>query len=211
MKHNNTLSIPQVAKQLKKTRNTVYRYITTNKLKHEYSIVSGKKVIRVKESDLLKFCHKYNVSRYNDIDTDHDITDNITDTKPDTSEDIKQAINNAFLMYQKPLEEQALFVAGKLSTENQFLRAKVETLLQEMEQYKSLPGPAELESKDKTILLLQKEQEEKQKQIQSMEELHRQEIKQVRKQAEEREKAVIDECKRQMEEYINRPWYRKLF
>jgi len=158
MKHNNTLSIPQVAKQLKKTRNTVYRYITTNKLKHEYSIVSGKKVIRVKESDLLKFCHKYNVSRYNDIDTDHDITDNITDTKPDTSEDIKQAINNAFLMYQKPLEEQALFVAGKLSTENQFLRAKVETLLQELDQYKSLPGPADIEK-------IQKENQEKEKDL----------------------------------------------
>ena len=30
-------------------------------------------------------------------------------------------------------------------------------------------------------------------------------------QGEEREKAIIEECKRQMEEYINRPWYRKLF
>ena len=67
---------------------------------------------------------------------------------------------------QKPMEEQ--FLAGKLTQENQYLKQRLETVLQEnellREQVKLMTGPAELEIKDNTILLLQgelKSQQEK--------------------------------------------------
>jgi hypothetical protein len=76
----------------------------------------------------------------------------------------------------KSLEEQ---LAGKLTQENQCLKQKLETLLQEnellREEVKLLAGPAELETKDNTILLLRGElksqQEKHQKENESIQQV----------------------------------------
>ncbi len=79
-------------------------------------------------------------------------------------EAIFQAISQQQNQLMKPMEEQALYIAGKLSTENQFLKDRLETLRQEnellREQVKILPAPADLENKESAILKLQKEKED---------------------------------------------------
>ena len=59
---------------------------------------------------------------------------------------IKDVIEAERGQLMKPLEDQALYRLGRMEQENIFLKAKVETLLQELDQYKSLPGPGELEA-----------------------------------------------------------------
>jgi len=80
---------------------------------------------------------------------------------------IKDVIEAERAQLMKPLEDQSLYRLGRMEQENIFLKAKVETLLQELEQYKSLSGPVELEAwqKEKEDLLsraeaIQKENEE---------------------------------------------------
>lgn len=150
---------------------------------------------------------------------------------------IFQAITKQQSQLMKPIEDQALYRLGRMEQENTFLRAKVETLLQEIEQYKALPLPVD-QVKEKL--------QEQEKQIQNMEDSHRRELQQVKIQAEEekektltvlqaqitdlqqekeafkiqaekekaeaeeREKQMADAWRKELEE-ARRPWYRKLF
>lgn len=140
----------------------------------------------------------------------------------------------------KPLEQQSLVLVGELRNEVKHLRAEKDALLQEneflKEQMKALPGPAELERKENTILLLQKEKEDIQsragtiqketeeklkqseeihmKELEARNEIHRQELQQVWKQAEEEGKnylATIEELKKRLQAEEQKPWYKKLF
>lgn len=86
---------------------------------------------------------------------------------------VQKSIDNYFDTKQtqlmKPLEEQSMFLAGKLTNENQFLKQRLETVLEENkqlnEQLKALPGPAEsiqqiITENTQNLNLLQKEKEE---------------------------------------------------
>jgi len=83
-------------------------------------------------------------------------------------ESMREVIEEFFEVKQsqlmKPIEEQALYRLGILETEVKHLLAEKETLRHEnellREQVKALPGPGELETKENTILLLQKEKED---------------------------------------------------
>lgn len=197
MKKKDTLTIPEVARQLQKTINTVYRYIKSGKLKSESIVISGKKVIRIKEQDLVKFCNAFNISRYNnDISDDmfNDISEYNTDKHSDISEEIKQAVNNSLSLYHKDFLEK-VFNAGVLTKENQFLKERLETVLQEnellREQVKALPDLKTIQEKEKDLIIqielerkekedlksigetIQRKQEEKLKQS---EEIHRKEL-----------------------------------
>jgi len=145
---------------------TLYKAVQRGILPIEYDIVRGKKVKKIKKTDIVRTFNILDstilhdrisditpgITQYNTIEYDR-ISDIV-------KENIKKVIEDKQSQLMKPLEEQALFISGKLTQENLFLKAKVETLLQELEQYKALPGPAELETKENTILLLQKEKEE---------------------------------------------------
>ncbi len=254
MKKKDTLTIPQVARQLNKTTNTIYRYIKSNKLKYEYVVISGKKVIRIKESELIRFCNAYDISRYN-VDTSEDMLNDISEDNkvitPDISEQVKEAVNNALSLYHKDFLEQ-VFNAGLLTRDNQFLKERVEVLHNEnivlQDNLRALPDLKTIEEKEKDLITqIELERQEKadllsmtEEQKKNTEELHRQDIEKVKNeveqakqesltvlqlqitdlqreketlllQVEQEKKDIIEECKRQLEEYMNKPFWKKLW
>ena len=97
---------------------------------------------------------------------------------PFTDEKLRESIRDVIEDYfetkqtqlMKPLEKQSLFIAGKLTQENQFLKEKVETLLREIDLYKALPNPSEelskdLQEKEETLNKLKKEKKRSRIQI----------------------------------------------
>jgi hypothetical protein len=115
--------------------------------------------------------------------------------KVNLKENIREVIEEYFESKQtqlmKPIEEQSIFIAGKLSQENIFLKQKIETLLQELELYKALPGPPDsinkiLVENDQNLTLVKKEKEELQsRMLQEKAELE------ARLKAEVEEKSII--------------------
>ena len=184
-----------------KSKTTIFRYIKKGKLKSETQVTQGNTTYFVEKEELEQFLNR-EVTPGNT----HHVTQGIT---PDNIQAIvKDTIDKTITQMARPMEEQALFIAGKLSSENQFLKERLETLRQEnellREQVKALPD----------LQAIQKETEEKQKQIQNMEELHRQELQQVKKEAEDEQKnylATIEELKNRLQAEEKKPWYRKLF
>lgn len=179
MLNSDTYTIPEVASILKKTNNTIYRYIKQGKLKCDNIVISGKKVVRVKELELERFCNKYNISRY------------ISNTSGDTTSDISDS-NMSLSVFQKDFLDK-IFNAGMITSENKFLKERLETVLSEnmdlREKLKSLPDMRDIEKKDKEII----------------------ELKDRLLQVEQEKKDIIEECKRQLEEYINKPFWKKLW
>ena len=199
MKH--PLSIQDIVMITGKSKTTIFRYIKKGKLKSETQVTQGNTTYFVEKEELEQFLNR-EVTPGNT----HHVTQGIT---PDNIQAIvKDTIDKTITQMARPMEEQALFIAGKLSSENQFLKERLETLRQEnellREQVKALPD----------LQAIQKETEEKQKQIQNMEELHRQELQQVKKEAEDEQKnylATIEELKNRLQAEEKKPWYRKLF
>ncbi|HNR65870.1 MAG TPA: hypothetical protein PKJ95_06230, partial [Atribacterota bacterium] len=218
---------PEVARLTGKTVNTIYRYIRNDKLRYNRVIYQGREVYRIEKKELQRV-FKCNISGdISDISEDitGDISSDISKDTSDISEDkiqraIEKAISQQQAVFLKPIEDQALYRLGRMEQENSFLKAKVETLLQELDQYKSLPGPAdiekmqkenqekekdliiqiELERKEKTDLLSrEKETEEKhRRELSELEtrqeeqnELHREELQQTWKQAEDEQKNYL--------------------
>jgi len=75
-------------------------------------------------------------------------------------ENIKQAIEKEQKAIVKPIEEQTLFIAGALTKENEFLKQKIDSLLDEIEKYKAFPdnlSSLQKENIDITNKLLEKE------------------------------------------------------
>lgn len=176
MKH--PLSIQDIVMITGKSKTTIFRYIKKGKLKSETQVTQGNTTYFVEKEELEQFLNR-EVTPGNT----HHVTQGIT---PDNIQAIvKDTIDKTITQMARPMEEQALFIAGKLSSENQFLKERLETLRQEnellREQVKALPD----------LQAIQKEQEEKhrielEEQQKNMEELHRQELEKVKTQAEER-------------------------
>jgi hypothetical protein len=156
-------------------------------------------------------------------------------TKSDIKELFQELVQEQNTLIMKPLEEQALYRLGILENEVKHLQAEKEVLRQEnealREQTKALPDKKEYETlkeeyerrgllirgmemelKEKEDLLSRaetsrKEQEENEKRITSLEELHLQELEQVKKKMEEEQKTIVDAWKKELEE-ARRPWYK---
>lgn len=236
MKH--PLSIQDIVMITGKSKTTIFRYIKKGKLKSETQVTQGNTTYFVEKEELERFLNREvtpgNTPHVTPSDTQ--VTPGIT---PENIQSIvKDTIDKTITQMARPMEEQALFIAGKLSTENQFLKERLDTLRQEndllREQVKALPDfqreqdtlkvqvgalereKADLLSRGETI---QKEQEEKHRSEleelkKSMEEARRQELEQAREQAEEEGKnylATIEELKKRLEAEEKRPWYRRLF
>ena len=60
-------------------------------------------------------------------------------TLPDIKEIVKEAIQEQQSAIMKPLEQQALYRLGRVEQENEFLKQKLDTVLQELEKLKALP------------------------------------------------------------------------
>jgi len=221
-------TIQDIIRLTRISQNTLYRYIRQGKIKTIKMIKSGKQVITIEKQELERFLgYPVKGDTTNDsIDTTTGKQDTIsgsiydkTLTKSDIKELFQELIQEQNTLIMKPMEEQSLYRLGRVEQENSFLKAKVETLLQELEQYKSLPGPADVEKwqKEKEDLLyraetIQKDQDsrhkvELEKQKKDIEEAHRQELEQIKSQAEEEKKQIAETWRKELEE-ARRPWWK---
>jgi len=153
MKHNETqFTIEEVADISGKSKNSIYRYIKIGKLKTARIDRAGRSGHVVDAKDLESFLgyklkHKQTQTQTQTSDSNtmkHNETQSLEET-------INKAIQHAIFQQTqhlvKPLEEQALFIAGKVTQENHDLREKLELIRQEnellREAMKALPGPVE--------------------------------------------------------------------
>ncbi len=147
MLKSDTYTIPEVASILKKTNNTIYRYIKQGKLKCDNIVISGKKVVRIKELELERFCNKYNISRY------------ISNTSDSITGDISDS-NMSLSVFQKDFLDK-IFNAGMITSENKFLKERLETVIEENKELqnaiKALPDTEEYSSLKEQLKNIEKE------------------------------------------------------
>lgn len=184
------LTIREASLLIRKSEGLLYRYIREGKLKVQSCSVKVqgkfKEVKRLKKQDIIDFFGLSSEQVLNNYSNSSEQLQNNYNkssehVQPLTRETIKEVIEDYFqdreTRLMKPLEEQSLFLAGKLQAENQFLKDRLETVLQELEEVrasiKALPGPpveiaARLEEQDRQIgeleksrIELQERQEEK--------------------------------------------------
>ena len=169
-------TIKEIAEITGKSDTTIYRYLKKGKIPFFTVEKDGQTIYQVKKSDIESFLghiveddektvtHNEETISHNEKTVTHNEKPFFQFNQENLQEAIFQAISQQQNQLMKPMEEQALYIAGKLSTENQFLKDRLETLRQEnellREQVKILPAPADLENKESAILKLQKEKED---------------------------------------------------
>jgi len=252
------ISIKDATELTGKSESTIYRNIRQGKIKCQSKQLNGKKDTRVVIDDLIKIFklpasqmpinHQPDASQV-PVNHQSNASQVPVDYLPNASqmlftdeklrESIKDVIEDYFETKQtqlmKPLEEHAIFIAGKLTNENQFLKEKIETLLQEINIYKALPGPPEeinkqfqqkeniinelrtekeevrttleIEKKEKESILNQLEQEltELQKKEKELTDLK------IHLEEKEKEQLVIVEAWKKRVDELEKPWWKKIF
>ena len=137
------------------SRNFLYREIKKGKIKTVEVEQAGRKIKALEKSELERILGREISESQENIKETQEGEKKIFSESPSsqiTEETIEKAIEKAFLSREnqimKPIEEQALYLAGKFETENKFLREKLEVFREEnealRENMKSLPGPGEL-------------------------------------------------------------------
>ncbi len=156
--NNNYITIGEAVKISGKSISSLYRLIKSGKLTSSKVEINGKQVITIKREDLARILpnsSNQSVISDNQSDIHAVISDNQSSNHMEISEKVLQVMEEFFDRKQaeilKPMEQQALYLAGSLSKENQFLKERLETVLNE---YK------ELQDKMKALPDLQKEKED---------------------------------------------------
>lgn len=163
--NNGLLTLNEICVMTGKSYTSVLRYVKSGKLKSITMTIQGKPCYKVKRVDLERFIEKHGISMNIHGENDRISMNNQGISMKETfKEVVKETIAEERNQLMKPIEEQALYRLGILENEVKHLQAEKATLRQEnellREQVKALPGPAELETKENIILLLQKEKEE---------------------------------------------------
>lgn len=188
------ITIKETSKLYNINLNTLYRYIQKGKIKTIQQMKRGKKVQLIERVEIERFLGFTN--KYNGVT----MTDNISNENSDNTIQLDTIKDN--------IEAMALYRLGKIESEYKFLQERYETVIQENtilnEKIKELPD------KD----MYNRVQEENEVKIKELNELHHEEIEQVKKQAEEEQKdllATIEELKKRLQEEQSKSWFRKLF
>jgi len=220
------LTIKEAAEFTGLKTNTIYKHIKKRKLPSLDVNEQGVAVKKVREADLVRVygigVHKRQWAssdvQWTAMDKSMDGNGHPPPSTHITKIEIREVIEEFFEAKQtqlmKPMEEMALYKVGQLENELNHLQAEKANLLQELEQYKALPGPVdkvieELSSSREAVM----EMELKRKAID--EELEQVKIK---LQAEEQSKRdleaqmteVVDAWKKRVEE-LEKPWWKKLW
>ena len=161
MEEDKLLTIPEAAELVNTSMTTIYRYMRKGKLHFSTLEKHGKNIKVVSKQAVLKAFEIGDISRVEKHGKNMKKHVEIP-----TLENINKVIQEAILAQEKtltkPLEKQAMFLAGKYEAENKFLQEKNETLLQEItdlkEAMKALPDLQEVER-------LKKEKEEQEKNL----------------------------------------------
>jgi len=187
---------------------TIYKGIKQGRIQYKTVEDNNKTVKKVLKSDILKlFSNEYKTTLDQSIrPSNTQVEDGIRLAKDDMKQVIEEVLEAKQSQLMKPIEEQALYRLGRIEQENTFLKAKVETLLQELEQYKSLPGPADVEKIQKENqekekdLIIQIEMERKEKEdLKSIGETIRQETEEKLKQSEEIHRKELEAHRAELE------------
>lgn len=198
MSHNGNVTIKEAARLLDISEKTLSRYVQKGRILSETVQDRGRKRKYFKIETLERFRKEYcpgqSETNSSHVQDSPEETETVGDSPGQSRTNIKTLIKEAITEQQsqlmRPLEQQALFVAGKLTQENQELKERLETLRQENELYReqirALPGPSEMEK-------VKAEYEEK--------------LSLAREQA-EREKIEIVEAWKKELEMSKRPWYK---
>jgi len=154
-------TIKEAARVYELNINTLYKYIQQGKINAQYYTIKGKKIKKITKLDIEQFLGINCKVKSNDMQQDtildnqqntiksngfnqNPITDNLI-TKDNLKEVFKDFIEEQKAEWIKPLEEHALVKYGALSTENKFLKDRLETVIEEnnflQEAMKALPGP----------------------------------------------------------------------
>jgi excisionase family DNA binding protein len=184
MGKNGLLTLQEAAAFTGKSERTLYRYIKQGKINCQTVSDGDRHSVRLKKEELSKLFNIY--VRQCQTRSDR-LSDNCQTMSDTLSDNVRQEVitedrleNKMFEVMEKfftrkqsellkPLEDQAMFIAGKLTKENVFLKQRLDTVLEENrqlnDQIKALPGPAEsieqiLKENTQNLMLLQKEKED---------------------------------------------------
>ncbi|MEQ8192401.1 MAG: hypothetical protein ABRQ39_30830 [Candidatus Eremiobacterota bacterium] len=170
-------TIEEIVKLTGRSSTSIYRYIKNGKLKANKVKGDGKPSYVISVDDVEQ-CFNIDWKKHgkNMVNAEKNMKktwENNENEKPLTQETLMETMEKFFSTKQselvKPMEQQALYKLGKVEQENQFLREKMETILEEnsqlREQIKALPGPVEsiqqiLVENTENLTMLQKEKEE---------------------------------------------------
>jgi len=200
MEGNEFLTIYEASKLTGKSITTIHRYIKKGLLHVKTGYNGGKQVITIEKSELERFLNTDGKTGYNTLKQEvkpcynSDITDVIT--RQNLKETFQEFLEEQKTQLMKPIEDQALYQLGRMEQENTFLKAKVETLLQEnqelQEKIKALPDLQTIQEKEKDLITqieLERQEKEEQKarhlsdieeQKRNMDELYRRELEQTK-------------------------------
>jgi excisionase family DNA binding protein len=174
MNGNGLLTIKEASELVGINQTTIYRKIKKGQLHATAVQLQGIEVKKVKKDDIIRLFGNYkNSEQLHATATQvQEATKQLhaTATQMPSSEErkseIREVIEQFFSVKQaelvKPIEQQSLYRLGRVEQENSFLKAKVETLLEEIEKYKALPW--QIEERDNEIKELEaRHQQEKEK------------------------------------------------
>jgi len=189
--NNNLMTIKEAAEYAKVNMSTIYKHIQSKRIYCESILIGAKEIKKVRKADIDEVygltiernrikSNQIESNQTNKIDANKIETNRIETNRIEINriemnlneiitKAVQDVLENQKQQLMKPMEEQAMYVAGSLSKENKFLKERLETLIEEnnllREQMKALPGPPEeihnlLQEKEKVINKLNKEKEE---------------------------------------------------
>ncbi|MEW6041324.1 MAG: helix-turn-helix domain-containing protein [Elusimicrobiota bacterium] len=172
------LTINEASKLLGVNKSTIYKYIEEDRISIESRRIRGKQIKHVKEAEITEVFNSMEFHRIPTKETERKQKNSIEfhENPQNLKESIKEVIENYFqdkeTQLMRPLEEIATYKLGKVEAENQFLKDRLKTVLQENEELrgsiKALPGPpveivTRLEEQNRQIRDQEKEKEVLQK------------------------------------------------
>jgi len=141
---------------------------TYNRSVIEVDSTSGIPITKNEHSPIIETNSTYNRSVIEVDSTSNESVINLDSISNLIQKSIDSYFETKQTQLMKPIEEQAIYRLGGLEKENLFLRQKVETLIQELEQYKALPW--QIEERDEEIKSLEaKLKEEKEELLKKVE------------------------------------------
>ena len=139
MNNSSNITILEASILTGKSQSTIYKYIERGAISGKKKVINGKEYLTVKKTDIERIFNIIctdKVSKDNEIREDNtDRVNVVKDEEQLTAEKIREVMEEFFSTKQaelvKPVEQQSLYRLGRVEHENQFLKEKLETLLEE--------------------------------------------------------------------------------
>jgi len=195
---NEYITIHEASQITGKCQNTIHRYIKKGKLHVKTCQYNGKQVMTVEKAELervfnipVNTCQDMSKPMASHVNTGNDMASHVNPSV--TKEELKEVIQEFFTTKQaelmKPMEEMALYKLGAIEKENFFLKARLETILEEnkelQEKIKALPDNEEYGILKEQLKHIEQENKDL--------------------------LATIEELKNRLQVEEKKPWYRRMF